>query len=182
MDYTEKTLSREEKYSGIIVDIHVDDIELINGARSKREVVEHPGGVTVIPLDDDGFVYCVRQYRYAVGEHLLEVPAGKLEPGEDPMECAVRELSEETGLTAENMTDLGKIYPSPGFCRETLYIYLARGLKAGRAHPDENEFLDMERIHIDQLCRMVMDGEITDAKTVVAVMKTKKILEGRENG
>lgn len=176
MDYTETLYERLDGYKGLIINTHLDKVTLQNGGTSLREVVEHPGGVAVIPVDEDGYVYCVRQFRYPVGEHLLEIPAGKLEYGEEPMSCAVRELSEETGITAKIYTDLGKIYPSPGFCRETLYIYMATGLTCGIAHPDENEFLDVHKLHIDELHRMVMDNNITDAKTAIAILKAKAFL------
>ena len=179
MDYTEKTRSRRDVFRGRIVYLHVDEVELTDGALTTREVVEHPGGVTVIPIDDNGDVWCVRQYRYPFGEHLLETPAGKREEGEDPLECAVRELSEETGFTAEEYVSLGRLYPSPGYCRETLYIYLARGLKPGPRHPDEGEFLDVEKHPLDELLEMVMRDELPDAKTAAAVLKAKRYLEER---
>ena len=178
MDYTETLFKHINGYKGLIINTSLDRVVLKNGEHSLREVVEHPGGVTVIPVDDEGYVYCVRQFRYPMGEHLLEVPAGKLEYGENPLECAIRELSEETGITAENYIDLGKTYPSPGFCREILYIYMASGLSFGKSHPDENEFLDVEKIHIDELYRMVMENLIPDAKTIIAVLKAKLLLDG----
>ena len=177
MDYTEKTLSREEIYKGRVVELHNDRILLPDGRESTREVMEHPGGVTVIPVDEQGMVTCVRQYRYPMGRHLLEVPAGKLEKDEDPLECAVRELSEETGLTAEKFIDLGRIYPSPGYSAEILYIYLALGLHPGEMHPDEGEFLDVEQYPLSALAEMVMRGELCDAKTVAAVLKAKRFLD-----
>lgn len=177
MDYTETLYEHINGYNGLIINARLDRVVLQNGEHSLREVVEHPGGVTVLPMDENGYVYCVRQYRYPIGEHLLEVPAGKLEKGENPLDCAVRELSEETGITADEFYDLGKIYPSPGYCKETLYIYLARGLRFGEAHPDENEFLDVEKIHIDELYRMVMANELVDAKTVIAVLKVKATID-----
>lgn len=176
MDYTETLVRHINGYNGLITNTTLDRVMLQNGEHTLREVVEHPGGVTVIPIDEEGFVYCVRQFRYPMLEHLLEVPAGKLEKEEEPLQCAVRELSEETGITASEYVYLGKVYPSPGFCREILYIYMAKGLSFGTAHPDLNEFLDVERIHIDELVRLVMENEITDAKTVIAVLKAKNIL------
>ena len=180
MDYTEKKIRRVNSYSGIIVDVTVDQVELYGGARSMREVVEHPGGVCILPLFDDGNVMCVRQFRYPFHEHLLELPAGKLEKGEDPYDCAVRELGEETGITAGELIPLGKMYCSPGYCHEVLHLYLARGLVQGQAHLDPNEFLDVENIQFDRLVGMVMSGEITDAKTALAVLKTKILLEGTD--
>ena len=182
MDYTEKTLEREEIFRGRIVYLHRDAVRLPDGSETSREVVEHPGGVTVIPVDSDGTVYCVRQYRYPYGEHLLETPAGKLEPGEDPLECAVRELSEETGFTAENYVYLGALYPSPGYCRETIHIYLATGLTSGEAHPDAGEFLDVERYTLSELADMTMRNELKDAKTVAAVLKAKRYFENGGRG
>ena len=177
MDYTEKTLSREEIYKGRVVELHNDRILLPDGRESTREVMEHPGGVTIIPVDEQGVVTCVRQYRYPMGRHLLEVPAGKLERGEDPLACAVRELSEETGLTAEKFIDLGRIYPSPGYSAEVLYLYLALGLHPGEMHPDEGEFLDVEQHTLEELTEQIMRGELCDAKTVAAVLKAKRFLD-----
>ena len=180
MDYTEKTLSCEEKYRGRIIYVHRDVVALPDGNEAVREVVEHSGGVGVLPVDENGNAWCVRQYRYAFGAHLLEMPAGKLEPGEKPIECAVRELSEETGFTAAEYTFLGKLYPSPGYCRETLYIYLATGLTRGEAHLDKGEFLDVETYPLETLYQMVMDDALPDAKTAMAVVKAKLILDERK--
>ena len=176
MDYTETLVHHINGYNGLITSTTLDRVVLQNGEHTLREVVEHPGGVTIIPIDEEGFVYCVRQFRYPMSEHLLEMPAGKLEQSEEPLQCAIRELSEETGISAKEYVDLGKVYPSPGFCRETLYIYMARGLSFATPHPDTNEFLDVEKLHIDELVRLVMANEITDAKTVIAVLKAKHIL------
>ena len=180
MDYTEKTLAREELYQGRIIHVYKDTVALRDGKETIREVVDHPGGVTVVPVDAEGRVYCVRQYRYPYGEHVLETPAGKLERGEDPLECARRELSEETGFTAEQFVDLGRIYPSPGYCREIIYLYLALGLKAGEQHLDAGEFLDVERHPLEELVGMAMDNTLLDAKTVVGVLKADRWLRERK--
>ena len=179
MDCTEKRIDGEVKYKGVIVTVHLDRAELSNGKIVKREVVEHPGGVTILPVDENGMCTMVRQFRYPFGRMMLEAPAGKLEPGEDPMESAVRELSEETGFTADEWVDFGACCTSPGFSSEVLHIYLALGLHEGRSHPDEDEFLNTEKIPLSELSRMVMAGEIDDAKTIVAVLKAEKYLSER---
>ena len=169
MDCTEKRIDGEVKYKGVIVTVHLDRAELSNGKIVKREVVEHPGGVTILPVDENGLCTMVRQFRYPFGRMMLEAPAGKLEPGEDPKESAVRELSEETGYTADEWIDFGACCTSPGFSSEVLHVYLAMGLHEGRSHP----------IPLSELSRMVMAGEIDDAKTIVAVLKAEKYLSER---
>lgn len=176
MDYTEKALRRVNTYEGIIVDVSVDMVKLPNDAISLREVVHHPGGVCVAAVDEEEMVTMVRQFRYPLAEHLLELPAGKLEKGEEPLPAAKRELSEETGLEAENWVDLGFIYTSAGFSTERLYIYLAMGLTQGQAHPDPNEFLDVEKIPLSRLLEMADNGQIHDAKTVAGILKTARYL------
>ncbi len=180
MEYLERPVGSVEKYKGIIVRVRLDDAELYTGKVVKREVVEHPGGVTILPVDEDGSCYMVRQFRYPFSRMMLEAPAGKLEYGEDHRECAVRELSEETGFTADELVYLGGCCTSPGFSTEVLHIYLAMGLHAGECHPDQDEFLNVEKIPLSQLSRMVMDGEIDDAKTIVAVLKAEKYLAERK--
>ncbi|MBR5479269.1 MAG: NUDIX hydrolase [Clostridia bacterium] len=178
MVFTEKQLSREIKYKGKIVTVCLDEVELINGKKTLREECLHPGGVAILPLLDNGEVICVRQHRYAYNADLIEIPAGKLEAGEDPLECGIRELSEETGYTASEIIPLGCAYPSPGYVNEKLYLYLARGLKEGDSHPDEGELLEMFTMPFEELLRRVMADEIHDAKTVIATLKTKIILDG----
>ena len=176
----EKTIEKNTVYEGVIVNVRRDKAELVNGKVVGREVVEHPGGVTVIPVEPDGTVWCVRQFRYPFGREMLEVPAGKLERGEDPFDCAVRELSEETGLTADEFVYLGPCCPSPGFSTEVLHIYLALGLHQGAMHLDPDEFLNVEKYGLEELTDRVMSGEIDDAKTIIAVLKAKRYLEDRK--
>lgn len=179
MDFFEQRIDRDDKYHGIIVDVHLDHVRLDDGSIARREVVEHPGGVTILPVDEDGNCYMVRQFRYPAGHMMLESPAGKLEYGEDHRDCAVRELSEETGFTADELIYLGGFYTSPGFSSELLHIYLALGLHAGKSHLDEGEFLNVEKLPLQQLIRMVMANEIEDAKTMIAILKAEKVLKER---
>ena len=175
MDYTEEKLRRVNVHKGIIVDVETDMIRLANGSITLREVVRHPGGVCVAALDAEGAVTLVRQYRYPFREHIWELPAGKLEPGEDPLEAAKRELSEETGLEADRWTDLGRLYATPGYCSEILYLYLAEDLRPGKAHPDPNELLDTSRFPLEELLGRIDRGELRDAKTVTGLLKAARL-------
>jgi ADP-ribose pyrophosphatase len=176
MGFYEKPVEINKVYSGRIVDVRLDTAELDNGKRVFREVIEHPGGVAIVPVLDGGRVLLVRQYRYPMGMELLEIPAGKLERGEEPLDCAVRELSEETGYTAGKITYLGAMYPSPGFCEEILHIYLATDLTPGAAHPDEDEFLDVIEYPMGEIVDMILKNEVPDGKTVFGVLKAEKLL------
>ena len=176
LDMTEKTLTTQEVYCGRIIRVRRDEVLLPNGNTSVREVVEHPGGVGILALEDDGSVLLVRQYRYAFGRTLLEIPAGKREKGEEPLTTARRELREETGATADEWLSMGSLIASPGCYDEVLYLYLARGLHFGDTHPDEDEFLSLERMPLEELAERCMNGEITDAKTVCAALKAKNLL------
>lgn len=169
----EKTLRREEKFAGKILSVHVDEVLLPNGNTSTREVVEHVDGVAVLPLDGENNVLTVTQYRYVLGRTLLEIPAGKLDPGEEPETGALRELREETGAVPEVFQPLGRILPAPGCYTETLHLYLAKGLHMEEQCLDPDEFLNVERIPFDEMVRRCLDGEIEDAKTVAAVLMAK---------
>ncbi|MCL2843450.1 MAG: NUDIX hydrolase [Oscillospiraceae bacterium] len=175
--FIEQEISRETVYHGKIVNVRRDIAQVHNGTQVGREVVEHPGGVCIVPVEADGTCWCVRQFRYPFMESLLELPAGKLEYGEDPLECAIRELSEETGLTAGQVIDLGPLYPSPGYLNEVIHLYLATDLTQGDAHPDENEFLSVERHSIEELLIMAAENKLPDAKTLVGLFKAKAYLQ-----
>ncbi|MGM9647986.1 MAG: NUDIX hydrolase [Eubacteriales bacterium] len=175
----EKELSREYPFRGKIFDVAVCRAELPDGTAVRRDVVCHSGGVCVLPLDENGMVTMVRQYRYGVGTVTLEIPAGKLEVGEDPLEAVMRELSEETGYTADEIIPLHIDYSSPAILSEVIYIYLARGLHGGKQHLDEDEFLETRRYPLSELVEMVMAGEIADGKTQIAILKAARMLEGK---
>ena len=179
MECIEKRIDGEVKYNGVIVKVRLDHAQLENGKIVRREVVEHPGGVGILPIEEDGTCYLVRQFRYPFSRQLLEIPAGKLEYGEDPLACAVRELGEETGFTADELIPLGKCLTSPGFSSEVLHLYLARGLRAGRAHLDEDEFLNVEKYPLKELAAMADRNELEDGKTQIAILKAERLLGGR---
>jgi len=176
MKFFEKQLTTRQVYEGIVVNVRVDDVELLNGRKSRREVVEHPGGVCVVAVTAENKVLMVKQFRYTMKEEILEIPAGKLEEGENPFDCAVRELSEETGYTAKKWIDLGVIYPSAGVYREMLYQYLALDLEKGEMHPDENELLSVEEVDIHKLVQQIYANEMKDAKSIIGILKAKSYL------
>ena len=176
MSFYEEQVQSELVYNGLIVDIKRDKVKIQTEKLVSREVVIHSGGVGVVALTEDNKVLMVRQYRYPIGEETLEIPAGKLSVGENPLECAKRELSEETGAAASRYTSLGYVYPSPGYSTEVLHLYLAQDLFFGDMHLDEDELLSVESVDIDELLNHVMSGKIKDAKTVIGVLKTKELL------
>ena len=171
MDMTEKKVSSQLIYDGKILRLHVDTVELPNGKQALREVADHPGGVAIVAIDRDGNVLTVKQFRYVFSHVVEEIPAGKLERGENPYDAALRELKEETGATPARLTDLGPLIVSPGAYGEVLRLYLAEGLDMGAAAPDEDEFLDLVKTPFDKMVRRVVSGELTDAKTVAGVLK-----------
>lgn len=173
MNLKEETVSREYLYRGRILNLRVDEARLPNGNLAAREVVEHPGGVCVAALTDQRELLFVRQFRYPYGEVVLELPAGKRDrANEEPLECGKRELLEETGATAREYRSLGTLYPTPGYCDEVIHLFLATGLSFGDANPDEDEFLQVERIPLQTAVEMVLSNQIPDAKTQVAILKT----------
>lgn len=171
----ERTENVQGIYNGRVVNFHVDDITLCNGEKATRECVDHPGGVGIIALTDDEYVYMVRQFRYPYKESIYEIPAGKREKGEDPLETGKRELQEECGVVAENFIDLGRIYPSPGYTNEEIYLYAATGLTEVEQNLDEDEFLQVTKMKLTTLITKIMSGEITDAKTIAAAFKLKEL-------
>lgn len=180
MAHFETQLSSEERFSGRILRVTVDTVELEDGTRSKREVVHHHGGSGVVALTEDREVFLVRQFRYAFGKELLEIPAGKLEENEAPLETARRELLEECGVTADCFQDLYPIYPTVGYDNEIIHMYLATGLHFGEARPDAGEFLDLVRMPLDEAVALVEQGIIVDGKTVAALLKVKLLhLQGK---
>lgn len=177
MDLKEKIIStRDNIFDGRIFHVKVHDIELPDGKRSKREIVEHHGGVGVIAVTPERNVLMVTQYRIAADEMMLEIPAGKLEKGENPYDAGMRELEEETGYTTDKLEFLGEYYATPGYCTEKLSIYLAADLKYKGQHLDPGEFLNVTKIPLDKLYEMVMQNEIRDCKTAIAILKAKAIL------
>ena len=170
MAHFEKELEGRELYRGRIFTVTTHRVELEDGGEGLRDVVNHSGGACVAALDEEGRVLLVRQYRFAAGRELLELPAGKLEPGEEPGAAAARELAEETGYTAA-LTKLAEILPTPAYCTERIYVYEAQGLSgAGEQRLDRGEFLDVVPVPLDQAVEMVLSGEISDAKTQVGIL------------
>ncbi len=180
MEFTEKRIDRKTVFEGKIINVYNDTVVLPDGKTTRRELVEHHGGVCVAALTDNGGLLFVRQFRYPYGRVLLELPAGKLEKGEDPLSAGVRELEEECGVTAEKVIPMGEVYPTVAYCSEIIHLYFARGLKKTKQHLDEGEFLSVEEIPLKKAVELVMDGTITDSKTVALVLKTEKLLsEGK---
>ena len=167
MEFKEEMVSQETVYEGVIVNVRRDKARLMDGRITNREVVEHPGGVAVFAMDDQGRVALVRQYRYPMGEETLELPAGKLEPGEDPRDSGLRELAEETGLVPGTFEDMGCLYSSPGILAERIYLYFAKDLTQGPTHPDDGEFVETVWLPYQDLVDKARRGEIKDGKTLV---------------
>ena len=171
MGHFEKTLDSETIYDGKIIKVLRDRALLEDGSSTLREVVRHKGASAVLALDSGGNAFFVKQFRYPIGQALLEAPAGKLDPGEEPLACAKRELREECGLEAAKWTELGPMLSSPGFCDEVIWLFLAGELSEVGQNLDEDEFLDVVRIPLAEARQMVLSGAVPDAKTQVLVLK-----------
>lgn len=171
MNLAEKLIKSHEVFSGRLLHVFDDEVELPNGNTSRREIVRHQGGACVCAIDKDLQVAFVRQFRYPYGRDVLEIPAGKVEVDEAPYACAMRELHEETGLVTEQLLPLGTMYPSPGYTDEIIYLFLAINVSQERQDLDPDEFVNVERIHLGTALEMVLRGEIPDGKTQVALLK-----------
>ena len=180
MNLTEKQLTKEYIFKGRVINLRRDTALLPNNTTATREDIEHNGGVCVAALPDNDEVLFVRQFRYPYMEEILEIPAGKRDSAdEDPLLCGKRELKEETGATAKKFIPLGELYPTPGYCGEIIWMFAATGLDFGQTCPDDDEFLEVEKIPLNKAVEMILNGEIKDAKTQAAVLKLKML---KENG
>jgi len=175
MNFEEKTLNTRYICKSPVIDVREDDIELANGHNTMRIVVEHPGGVVIVAQKDIETILLVEQFRYPIKNTDLELPAGKLERGEDPFLAAKRELEEETGYKANTWKDLGYIYTTPGFCDEKLYLYYATDLNFVGEHPDNDEIIQAREYKIDNVFDMIKNGKINDSKTICALTRAFKI-------
>lgn len=175
MEFTEKTLSTKRVYNGKVVFVDYDDIETSDGHKSFREVIRHPGGVVIVAEKDENTILLVKQYRYPLKDVSLELPAGKLEYGENPDEAAKRELEEETGYVAKTWKSLGYIFTTPGICDEKLYLYHAKDLTFTKPNPDEGEILEEFEYKIEDVFKLIKNGELNDSKTLCALLRAYKI-------
>ena len=180
---TVRRIKREVLYEGRVIDLVVDEVEYPSGKRGIREIARHPGGAVALPLFDDGTVMLVEQHRYPLEARILELPAGKLSPGEDPLACARRELEEETGWRANRWEKLGSIFTSPGFCDEELHLFLATGLEELEGGPDRSEGeegMSLFLLPLDDVAARIERGELRDAKTVCAILLMQNRMRERE--
>ncbi|PTL16968.1 ADP-ribose pyrophosphatase [Staphylococcus gallinarum] len=169
MEFYERTIAKEHIYNGKIIDLEVHDVELPDGQTSKRELVFHNGAVAVCALTPDNEIILVRQFRKPAEKTMLEIPAGKLESGEDRIEAAKRELEEETGYIADHLQLIYEMYGSPGFSNEKLSIYFAKDLKKGHMNLDDDEFIELDRVHINEISDLLKSGSLEDSKTIIAL-------------
>ena len=176
----ETMIERKEIMTGRVLHVTVDTVRINDSdVTSLREAVWHHGASAILPLTDDGRIILVRQYRYAAGQPMLEVPAGKIEQdGENPDVCAARELEEEAGVTSEDILPLGSVFTSPGFCNERIYLYLARHLQPSKQHLDADEFVDLEYYTPKEMEQLIIDGGIIDSKTIACFAMARRFLPG----
>lgn len=182
MELNEKTLTSRLVYDGGLLKVYYDTVELINGRTSWREVIRHPGAVVMVPVDDEGNVYLERQFRYPYDRVIIEVPAGKLEWGEDPDDACRRELKEEIGAEAARWDKAGEMLPTPGYCDELQHVYLARGLTFGDRHLDADEFLEVFKVPFREALDMAADGRIQDCKTIAALYRAARLMRREQDG
>ena len=174
-ELVEEKISSEDIFDGNLLHVKRDTVKLPSGNEATREWIKHPGASAVIPVTEDGQVILVKQYRYPIGRITLEIPAGKLDaPDEDPLYCATRELSEETGYEADRITKLTTVATTVGFSNEYIHIYAAEGLKAGKQHTDEDEFINVVKMPLEKAVELVLNGEIYDAKSVTAILMLER--------
>ncbi len=166
----EKILTTERIYSGRVVNLEISEVELPDGKHQKREIIRHSGASAVVALDDDNRLLLVRQYRVAAAKIMLEIPAGLLNPLEDPMTAAIREFQEETGYKPTNIQPLGGFHPAPGYTTEFIHLFFATDLVESHLPGDEDEFIEVERLTFDEAMNLINTGEITDAKTIIALL------------
>jgi ADP-ribose pyrophosphatase len=179
-EFFEKTITSKQVFKGKILDLYFDEVQLPNGKTATREKVIHQGAVAIVPLTRSGEVLMVRQFRYPLGNVLLEIPAGKLDRGEKPVACAKRELLEEVGADGGSLVSIASIYSAPGYSNEKLEIFLARDFKEEANNPDHDEFLRIEKISLSMCIKMVHDGTINDAKSIVGILMARDFLSKEE--
>lgn len=172
----ENTINSKRIYEGRMISLRVDTVELPDKKYSTREIVEHPGAAVVVPITDDGKIIMVKQFRKPVEDSLVEVPAGKLDKGEDPTICAHRELQEETGYISANMQYLFSFYSSPGFSNEIMHLFIATDLTQGEANPDEDEYIEIVSYELGQLIEMIFQGKIKDSKSIIAIFAASQYI------
>lgn len=179
MELFEKTIDSKDIYQGRIINLRIDRVVLPDGSESTREIVEHTGAVAIVAIDENKNIWMVKQYRKAVEEILMEIPAGTLEKGEDPLECAKRELAEETGLTAKNWHSILSYYSAPGFVTEKLHLFLATDFTEGDIHPDRDEFLYTVKLPLAEAYNAIFTGQIKDGKSIIGIQYACKLLTER---
>jgi len=177
-DLREKQLTTKNVFDGVLLHVYRDEVELPNGHQTVREYIKHPGAAVMIPITDDGQIIFERQFRYPLNMELIELPAGKIDPGEDPLDSAKRELEEETGYVGETFIDLGLLHPCIGYSDEVIYIYLVKNLTFVEEQQDKDEFIETFQMTLEDALDAVRSGKITDAKTIISLFRAEKYLTG----